>query len=72
LDKGLGWDHVVVDKLGAIVCLLPIRDVGSKMCHSKRRCPKVMVSQWNERDWEATASESRGESSREQPQTTLA
>ncbi len=31
-----------------------------------------MVSQWNEWDWEAVASERRGESSREQPQTTLA
>ncbi len=35
------------------------------MCQSKRRCVKVAVSQWNEWDWEATASESQGESSRE-------
>jgi hypothetical protein len=35
------------------------------MCQSKRRCLKAMVSQWNERDWEATTSESQAESSRE-------
>ena len=32
----------------------------SKMCQSKRRCLKVMVSRWNEWDWEATASERSG------------
>jgi hypothetical protein len=27
LGKGLGWEHVLVDKLGAIVCLLSMREL---------------------------------------------